>query len=55
MEIIGTDTLDEEYSFAFQNVSFDNESRKLVIENRDVKNKKGKSRSEMNLWNMRPS
>jgi hypothetical protein len=55
MEIIGIDTLDKEDSFAFQKVVFDNESKKLIIENRDVKNEKGKSRSEINLRNMRPS
>jgi hypothetical protein len=55
MEIIGTDTLDEEESFAFQSTVFDNESKKLVIEKRDVKNKKGKSHSNMNLRNMHPS
>jgi hypothetical protein len=55
MEIIGTDTLDEEESFAFQSVVFYNKSKKLVIEKRDVKDKKGKSRLEMNLRNMCPS
>jgi hypothetical protein len=55
MEIIGTDTLDEEESFAFQSVVFDSKSKKLVIEKRDVKNKKEKSHSEMNLRNMHPS
>jgi hypothetical protein len=55
MEIIGTDTLDEEEYFSFQSVGFDSESKKLVIEKRDVKNKKGKYHSEMNLWNMHPS
>ena len=55
MEIIWTDTLDEEETFAFPSVVFDSESKKLVIEKRDVKNKKGKSHSEMNLRNMRPS
>jgi hypothetical protein len=39
----------------FQSVVFDSESKKLIIEKRDVKNKKGKSRSEVNLANMRPS
>jgi hypothetical protein len=52
MEIIGTDTLDEEESFSFQSAIFDSESKRLVIENRDVKNKKEKSRSEINLRNM---
>jgi hypothetical protein len=55
MEIIGTETFDEEESFAFQSVVFYSESKNLIIEKRDVKNKKGKSRSEINLWNMQPS
>jgi hypothetical protein len=54
MEIIGIDTLDEEESFAFQSVVFDNESKKLIIEKKDVKNKKGKSHLDINLCNMRP-
>jgi hypothetical protein len=55
MEIIGTDTFDEQESFSFQSVVFYSESKRLVIEKRDVKNKKGKSRSKMNLQNMCPS
>ena len=55
MEIIGTDTLGEEESFSFQSIVFDNKSKKLVIEKTDVKNKKGKYRSEINLCNMHPS
>jgi hypothetical protein len=55
MEIIGTETFDEEESFSFQSIVFYNESKNLIIEKRDVKNKKGKSHSEINLWNMRPS
>jgi hypothetical protein len=45
MEIIGIDTLDKEESFSFQSAVFNNESKKLIIEKRDVKNKKGKSHS----------
>jgi hypothetical protein len=55
MEIIGIDTLDEEESFAFQSIVFYSESKKLIIEKRDVKNKKGKSRSEIKLCNIFPS
>jgi hypothetical protein len=55
MEIIESETFDEEESFVFQSVVFYSESKNLIIEKRDVKNKKGKSRSEVNLWNMRPS
>jgi hypothetical protein len=45
MEILGIDTLDEEESFSFQRVVFDSESKKLIIKNIDVKNKKGTSHS----------
>jgi hypothetical protein len=55
MEIIGIDTVDEEESFAFQSTIFDSESKKLIIEKIDVKNKTGKSRSDINLCNMCPS
>ena len=34
---------------------FYSQSKKLIIEKRDVTNKKGKSRSEINLRNMQPS
>jgi hypothetical protein len=46
---------DEDESFVFQSTVFDNKSKKLIIEKRDVKNKKGKSRSEVDLVNMRSS
>jgi hypothetical protein len=55
MEIIESETFDEEESFVFQSIVFYSESKNLIIEKRDVKNKKGKSRSEINLRNMRPS
>ena len=55
MEIIGTETFDDEEYFSFQSVFFDNESKNLIIEKIDVNNKKGKSCSEINLRNMRPS
>jgi hypothetical protein len=55
MEIIERETFDEEESFVFQSVVFDIESKNLIIEKIDVKNKKGKSHSEVNLQNMRPS
>jgi hypothetical protein len=55
MKILGIDTLDEEESFAFQSVVFDNESKKLIIENKDLKNKKGTSHSEFNVHKMCPS
>jgi hypothetical protein len=48
-------TLDEEEYFSFQSVVFYNESKKLIIEKKDVKNKKGKYHLEINLRNMHPS
>ena len=55
MDISDTKNFDEDESFVFQSVVFYKESKKLIIEKRDVKNKKGKSRSEINLRNMQPS
>jgi hypothetical protein len=55
LEIVENEIFDEEESFVFQSVVFDNESKKLIIEKSDVKNKKGKSHSEVNLRNMWPS
>jgi hypothetical protein len=55
LEIIENEIFDEEESFVFQSVVFDSESKKLIIEKSDAKNKKGKYRSEVNLKNMRPS
>jgi hypothetical protein len=55
MEIIESETFDEEDSFVFQRAFFYNGSKNLIIEKIDVKNKKGKSHSEVNLQNMHPS
>jgi hypothetical protein len=55
LEIFENEIFDEEESFVFQSAIFYNESKKIIIEKSDVKNKKGKSRSEFNLRNMRPS
>jgi hypothetical protein len=55
MDIADTKFFYEDESFVFQSVVFDNESKNLIIEKRDVKNKKGKSRSKVNLANMRSS
>jgi hypothetical protein len=55
MDISVTENFDEDESFVIQSVVFDNQSKKLIIEKKDVKNKKGKSRSEIHLANMRPS
>ena len=55
MEIIETETFDEEELFAFQSIVFNSESKNLIIEKRDEKNKKGIFHSYINLQNMRPS
>jgi hypothetical protein len=55
MDIYDTEHFDEDESFMFLSVVFDNQSKKIIIEKKDVKNKKGKSHSEVNLANMRPS
>jgi hypothetical protein len=43
LEIVANEIFDEEESFVFESVVFDIESKKLIIEKSDVKNKKGKS------------
>jgi hypothetical protein len=45
LEVIENETFDEEESFVFQSIVFDNESKKLIIEKSDVKNNKGKYHS----------
>jgi hypothetical protein len=45
MEITETDIFYEDESFVFQSVVFDNQSTNLIIEKKDVTNKKGKSRT----------
>jgi hypothetical protein len=45
MEIVETEIFDEDESFLFQSVVFYSESKNLIIEKRDVRNKKGKYRS----------
>jgi hypothetical protein len=44
MDISDTENFDEDESFVFQSVVFDSQSKKLIIEKKDVKDKKGKSR-----------
>jgi hypothetical protein len=52
LEIVETEIFDEDESFLFQIVVFDSQSKSLIIEKRDVKNKKGKSHSDISLRNM---
>jgi hypothetical protein len=55
MEIAETEIFDEDESFVFQSVVFDSESKNLIIEKRDVRNKKVKTHSKINLRNMQLS
>jgi hypothetical protein len=55
VEIAETDIFYEDESFVFQSVVFDSQSKNMVIEKRDVTNRKGKSRTEINFRKMRPS
>ena len=55
LEIIRNETFNEEESVSFQSIVFDRESKKLIIEKGDMKNKKGKSCSKVNLKAMWPS
>jgi hypothetical protein len=55
LEIIANETFSEEESFTFQSVVFDKESKKMIVERGDQKNKKGKSRSEVDLKYSRSS
>jgi len=41
LEIIENETFNEQESFTFQSVVFERESKKLIIEKGDMKNKKG--------------
>jgi hypothetical protein len=55
MDMVGTKKFDEDESFVFQSVVFETESKKLIIAKRDVKNKKRKHRSKLDLANMHGS
>jgi hypothetical protein len=49
MEIVKTHIFCEDESFIFQSVVFDSQSKNMVIEKRDVTNRKGKSLTEINF------
>jgi hypothetical protein len=55
LEVVANEIFSEEESFTFQSVIFDNESKKLILEIGDQKNKKRKYRSEVDLKDMRSS
>jgi hypothetical protein len=42
LEVVANETFSEEKSFTFQSAIFDKESKKLIVERGDQKNKKGK-------------
>jgi hypothetical protein len=52
MEIAKTDIFYEDKSFIYQIIVFDNQSKNLIIEKRDVTNNKGKSCSEIKFRKM---
>ena len=45
MDMVDTEIFYEDESFVFHSAVFESESKKLIIEKRDVKNKKRKHRS----------
>jgi hypothetical protein len=49
VEISETEIFYKDESFVFQSVVFYNQSKSMVIEKRDVTNRKGKSRKEINF------
>jgi hypothetical protein len=53
LEVVANDIFSEEESFTFQSDIFYMESKKLIVKRGDQKNKKGKSRSEVDLKDMR--
>jgi hypothetical protein len=55
VEIAETEIFDEDESFVFQSVVFYSQSKSMVIEKRDVTNRKGKSRTKINFRKMRPT
>jgi hypothetical protein len=55
LEVVGNESFSEEESFTIQSVVFDKDSKKLILERNDQRNKKGKSCSEVDLKYMRPS
>jgi hypothetical protein len=55
MEIVETGIFYEDESFIFQSVVFYNQSKNMLIEKRDVTNRKGKSHTKINFRKMWPS
>jgi hypothetical protein len=55
VEISETEIFYKDKSFIFQSVVFDSQSKSMVIQKRDVTNRKGKSRMEINFRKIQPS
>jgi hypothetical protein len=55
VEIFDTEFFDIDESFVIQSTIFDSESKSMVIEKRDVTNKKGKSHIEIDFSKMSSS
>jgi hypothetical protein len=55
MDISVIQNVDEDEFFVFQSVVFDNQNKRLIFEEKNVKNLKGKCHSEVDIVNMRLS
>jgi hypothetical protein len=55
VDISDTEFFDIDESFVIQSTIFDSQSKSMVIEKRDVTNRKGKSRTEIDFSQMTPS
>jgi hypothetical protein len=55
VEIFEINFFDVDESFVIQSAIFDNQSKIMVIEKRDVANRKGKSHTDINFREMRSS
>jgi hypothetical protein len=55
LEVVANEIFSEDESFTLKSVIFDKESKQLIVERGDQKNKKGKSCSEVDLKDMRLS
>jgi hypothetical protein len=55
MDISGTECFDIDESFIIHSAIFDSQYKSMVIKKRDVTNRKGKSRTEIDFIQMTPS
>jgi hypothetical protein len=50
LEVVGNEIFSEDESFTFQSVVFNKESKKLIVERSDQKNKNGKEVDLKDMW-----